>query len=87
MAFTPTTLARMAHANGFTHWVYRTADLAADVDNVDYFLEAIRQINVGDLITVIANGGTEFAQIVCNFNDGTNIDFADINNLAAADTD
>ena len=87
MSFTPTTLCRIAHGNGFTIWSYRTTDAQADVDTEDYFVNAINQINIGDVIFAISDTNTKFAILVCNENDGTTIDFANITNLAAADGD
>ena len=87
MAFTSTTLARLGHANGITFWIYKTADAPAVIDTVDYFLAAIKSINVGDLIYTLASGGTAFGFFVCNANDGTVIDVADMLDAAAADTD
>jgi hypothetical protein len=88
MAFDSTKLARMGHANGITFWIYKTDDLPADVDTQDYFIEAITQINEGDIIYTLADqaGAKAFGFFICSLNDGTNIDCDDILN-AGVDTD
>jgi len=89
MAFDSTKLTRIAHGNGMTQWFYKTDDLAADVDTLDYFLEAIKYLNQGDFIFAHCDlaGTPQYGLFVVVQNDGTNIDVADINDFAAVNTD
>ncbi len=57
MAYTPSGLSAISYANGFTLWHYRTADLAADVDNDGYFSAASKMLRVGDFMFV--NSGVD----------------------------
>lgn len=50
MAFDPAGLSALSYANGFTLWHYRTADTAADVDDIGYFNEASKMLRIGDFI-------------------------------------
>lgn len=56
MAFTRKHLGRVSSgANGFspTVWSYKTDDTHATVDTEDYFLDAINEIRLGDIIWVL----------------------------------
>jgi hypothetical protein len=55
MAYTPSGLSVISYANGFTLWHYRTADIAADVDNDGYFNAASKMLRVGDFMFVNSN--------------------------------
>ncbi|MCP3675274.1 MAG: hypothetical protein GY829_12485 [Gammaproteobacteria bacterium] len=91
MAFSRSTLQRIGGANSDagSMWMYRTADTAATVNTADYFLDAINEINVGDVIlSMSATGGTPVLTITyCNANDGTTIDVVDGTAISATDTD
>jgi hypothetical protein len=89
MAFIRTDLSLMASSGGNNLWFYRTADAFAAVDTVDYFLTAIDQLNLGDIVFVYAGvGGTaEHGIAVINQNDGTNIDIPNVTDLDGTDTD
>lgn len=91
MAFSRSTFQRMGGANSDAGalWLHRTADSAATVNTVDYFLDAINEINVGDIImSMSATGGTPVLTILyCNANSGTVIDVVDGTVISATDSD
>lgn len=81
MSFTRSSLGRVSGANTSapTVWVYKTADTIADCNTEDYFLDAINEIRLGDLITLITSTGSTIVATTSYFNqsDGTNIDIVD----------
>lgn len=91
MAFNRDYLARIGSANTNANaiWMYTTADTIADVNTADYFLEAIDEIRLNDVIFVVSStGGTPVATITyCNANDGSTIDVVDGLTITATDTD
>lgn len=88
MAFDSTNLTVIARGGGRTIYSYDGgADTLATMDTVDYFVGGIGFINKGDIIFADGNTNSEFGILVINFNDGTNIDCANVTNLASADTD
>lgn len=91
MAFNRDNLARFgsANTNASAMWVYNTADTIADVNTADYFLSAINEIRLNDIIFVVSStGGTPVVTITyCNANDGTTIDVVDGLTVTATDTD
>ena len=51
MAFARTGLCRIGGSGtGGSTWQYTSADAKTVVDNADYFLDAINEFNIGDLI-------------------------------------
>ena len=51
MAFARTGLCRIGGSgNGGSTWQYTSADAKAAVDNADYFLAAISELAIGDLV-------------------------------------
>jgi hypothetical protein len=90
MAFTRTSLARVSGANSGagSMWMYSTADAIATVVAADYFLEAINEIKLTDLIVVTSStGGTPAITFTyVNANDGTTIDVVDGLLIPATDT-
>lgn len=89
MAFNKANLSVMGYANGFTLWHYTTTDAMTVVRVVDYFLLAINQMRVNDIVLcVTATAGTPapFWAIV-NANNGTTIDVTDGTAIATTDTD
>jgi len=70
-------------------WIYITTDTAATVQIVDYFLDAIREIGLNDVMfQVTSSGGTPVITIAyCNENDGTVIDFVDGDVITNTDSD
>ena len=98
MAFDIKGLSKVADFGGKTGcalWKYDTLDTAADVDTADYFLTAIGQLRIGDLIirttwsTAIGAGGTVSTMgfHFVNANTGTSIDVADALAITVTDTD
>jgi len=93
MAYTAANLARIGGANGFSLWVYKTADTAADVDTAGYFNSAAKVLNIGDMIIRQTFTSTAFTAIstmglhYVNANDGTTVDVTDTLALTATDTD
>jgi hypothetical protein len=83
MAYDFKNLSKLADANAFTLWHYKTtADAMNTVDTAGYFNLAKDMLRVGDLIFVDASNGRGHCFV--NANDGTNVDTADI---VAANTD
>ncbi len=89
MAYDPKNLSALGYANGFTLWHYRTADLAAEVDNAGYFNPASRMVRVGDFI--LLNAGIEatpthgVAVVVANA--GGAVDVTNVTTYGAVNTD
>jgi len=88
MAFTLKDLSVLAYANGFTLWHYKTTDPDSDVDDADYFLDAIDMLRPGDMILAnTGEGGTASGgifRIVAN--DGVTIDAANMTVVGATNT-
>lgn len=74
--------------NGPRLWMYSTADAIATVIAADYFLEAINELQVNDVLTVISStGGTPAVTFTyVNANDGSTIDVVDGLVIPATDT-
>lgn len=91
MAFSRDGLNKIASSPGDAPsiFAYTTADTIATVNTADYFLSAINEINLGDMIVVYSStGGTPVMTITyCNANDGTTIDVVDGLTVPATDTD
>ena len=89
MAFDKSNLSVMGYSNGFTLWHYKTTDAMTVVRVTDYFLSAINQIRLNDiLLCVTATGGTPAPfWAICNLNSGTSIDVTDGTAIATTDTD
>jgi hypothetical protein len=77
MAFSRSGLARNASGAGDnpTVWSYTSADTAATVTAADYFLPAIREMKVGDMVVIYDTAGVMTLSFV-KTNDGTTIDLA-----------
>ena len=91
MAFTRDSFARTSssgNTNANATWMYTTLDAIAVVVAVDYFLEAIRELRVNDVITVVSStGGTPAVTFTyVNANDGVTIDVVDGLLIPATDT-
>jgi len=91
MAFTRKTLARLGSnsSDAGALWMYTTPDTIATVNTADYFLGAIDEINLNDVIIAITStGGTPVVTITyCNSNTGSAIDVVDGLTVTATDTD
>lgn len=91
MAFSRDGLARLGTANSDAGaiWMYKTADTIATVNTADYFLDAINEVKLNDVIFVVSStGGTPVVTITyCNANDGSTIDVVDGLTVTATDTD
>jgi hypothetical protein len=89
MAYQSKNLSALGYANGFTLWHYRTADLAAEVDNAGYFNPASRMVRVGDFI--LLNAGVDSTPTngvtVVVANSGTSVDVTNVTTLGAVNTD
>jgi hypothetical protein len=83
-------LSALSYANGFTVWHYRTADLAAEIDNTGYFGGAAEMMRVGDFVLVNAGVGTVPTHgvlvVVASGNIG-NVDVANATSFAGANSD
>jgi hypothetical protein len=88
MAFKLKDLSVLAYANGFTLWHYRTADADTDVDDADYFLEAIDMLRPGDMILANTGEGTAPKGGIFRVasNDGTTIDATNMTEVGATNT-
>jgi len=91
MAFARNSLAKVsssANTNANAVWMYTTADAMTAVRAANYFLPAINEIRLNDIIfCVTATGGTPILTIAyCNSNSGTAIDITDGLVITATDT-
>ncbi len=81
MAFVRANFARVtssANTSAPTVWSYNaTADTQAAVVAADYFLDAINEIQVGDLLMYVSDSNAKYGTAMCNANTGTAIDFTD----------
>ncbi len=85
MAFDRANLSLLAYANGFKLWHYKSsADAGATIATVDYFLAAIADLSVGDLMVVQASDMTGLVAV--NEAAAGVVDVANITNLTASDT-
>lgn len=95
MAFAASGLKLLMNCVGFNFYLYDTADAAADVDTADYFLKAINQLNIGDVILrrtgTLSEGGlsaiTTAGFHVVKDKSATSIDVTDALALTMTDTD
>jgi len=91
MAFARSGLTKIGSGTGDapSMWSYTTADTVATVNTADYFLDAINEIKVNDVIIVASStGGTPVLTInYCNSNTGSAIDVTDGLVITATDSD
>ena len=91
MAYVHPNLHRMgpANSNAPVLWMYSTADTIADVNTEDYFIDAIDDLQVNDVLIIASStGGTPVLTInYVNQNDGTIIDITDGLVITATDSD
>ena len=91
MAYSHPGLQRVGPSNSDapTFWTYSTTDSAADLNTADYFLAAINDLTVGDLIYAITSTGTTAVAALYYVlsNDGTAVDVNDGTVLANTDSD
>lgn len=87
MAYSASGLTLVGGSSVQRMWIYTTADTIATVNTADYFLDAIGEIRVNDVITVVSStGGTPVvSHAYCNSNTGSAIDI--INGVAITATD
>ncbi len=91
MAFTRSSLARIGTANSDAGavWIYKSADAIGTVRAANYFLDAVDEIKLNDVIFLVTStGGTPAVHIsYCNSNTGSAIDIVDGQVIAATDSD
>lgn len=91
MAFSRSGLARVSGANSDagSMWMYSSTDTIATINTANYFLEAITEINLNDILFITSStGGTPVVSInYCNSNTGSAIDITDGLVVTATDTD
>lgn len=90
MAFTRSSLYQVGPGGSSPRlWMYSTADTVATVNTADYFLSAINELSLNDVLFVVSStGGTPVVTInYVNANDGTTIDVTDGLVVTATDTD
>ena len=89
MAYQSKNLSALGYANGFTLWHYRTADLAAEIDNAGYFNPASRMVRVGDFI--LLNAGVDSTPtngvVVVVANSSTSVDVTNVTTFGAVNSD
>ena len=90
MAFVKANLSLVSYSgNGFHIWHYTTTDAKAVVYSANYFNDATKEMNLGDIIFAnTSTGGTPEYGIFCvNANSGGAVDTADLVSLSGTDTD
>lgn len=88
MAFATAGLKLLASADGFSLWVYRSADTIATVNSAAYFTgDAVNMLGIRDLILVIdtATPTTNWVNVLSN--NGTAVDVSDGTVIVETDTD
>lgn len=77
MAFSRDGLQRIGGANSDSRaiWSYASADAAATVTGADYFIEAISELKVGDIVMIFDTAVVATVSFV-KTNDGTTISLA-----------
>lgn len=78
-----------ANSTAPTVWSYTTPDAAATVQVEDYFVDAIREIKLNDIMYWVTSTGTTPVVTIsyCNENDGTTIDFVNGDVITNTDSD
>ena len=89
MAYTASSLNRLAGASGMSLWHYSTADTIATVNTAGYFNDAIGMIAKNDvIIAVTSTGGTPVVSLVYAKDvSASAIDVTDGLTVTATDTD
>jgi len=89
MAYTASSLNRLAGASGMSLWHYSTADTIATVNTAGYFNDAIGMIAKNDvIIAVTSTGGTPVVSLVYAKDVSSSaIDVTDGLTVTATDTD
>lgn len=87
MAFSASSLSRLAGASDVSLWHYSTADTLADINTSGYFNSAANMLHVNDvIIAVTETGGTPVvSHTYVNANSGTVVDV--VNGVAITSTD
>lgn len=87
MAFTASSLTRLAGASGVSLWHYTTTDTIATVNTAGYFNDASAMMNVNDvIIAVTSTGGTPVvSHTYVNANSSGTVDVVD--GVAITNTD
>ena len=89
MAYSSSTLHRVAGASGFSWWYYTTADAIADVNTVGYFNDASGMLKVNDYMVIASStGGTPvLSHAYVNANSWGVVDIIDGVAITATDGD
>lgn len=96
MAYSSSTLYKVAQAGARSHWRYETLDTHATVDTAGYFTgDAVNMLRVGDIIdvvvwaTAIGTGGTisTYGRHIVLSNDGTTVNVSDVTAGVVTNTD
>lgn len=87
MAFTASSLTRLAGASGVSLWHYTTADTIATVNTAGYFNDASNMMNVNDVIIAVTSTGTTpvVSHTYVNANSSGTVDVVD--GVAITNTD
>jgi len=90
MAFSRAGLARLGTSNSDagSMWIYKSTDAMTAIRAANYFLSAINEIKLNDVLLVVsASGGTPALYFTyCNQNTGSAIDVVDGLLIPATDT-
>lgn len=85
MAYAASGLTALAYGNGFTLWVYSSADAIATVNTAGYFNDSANMVAVRDVIIVIDTATPTTSLVSVLSNTGTVVDVSD--GLAITETD
>lgn len=89
MAFNADNLVRIGGGSGTAIWKYTTTDTQADVNTVGYFNQAVKMINLHDIIFVAADtdGTPSVFYAYVNANNGVAMDIVDGVVVTVTDSD
>jgi hypothetical protein len=89
MAYTASSLTRLAGGSGVSLWHYSTPDPIADVNTAGYFNSAANMLGLNDvIIAVTSTGGSPVVSLAyVNANSGTVVDITNGAAIDAGDSD
>jgi hypothetical protein len=87
MAYNSANLTALAYGNGFTLWVYTSADAIATVNTAGYFNDAANMLKVRDVMIVIDSNTPTTSLVSVLSNSGTVVDVSDGLAITETDTD
>ena len=88
MTFAISGLSKLNYADGWTEWLYKSADAIATVNTAGYFTgDAVNMLGENDLIKVIDTATPTFHFCLVLSNDGTTVDISDGTEVVQTDSD